>query len=205
MKTAFTSKRIGVTAAALVLSALLVGGTAGAANAYTYDPTLSVSTKALKPGALLQVRVNDAAPNTFTVTFNGVTSKLATPTFKAPTKVGTYELVLRVSGKVVDEVAITEGTKLKSISLGHTTITHNKAFRVTGRISPIAHVSVLLEGATGNGGYKILGSTTSSAVNGTYGITGKFTTKGKHYLKVVTIATGAYTSVSAKSAAFNVK
>jgi hypothetical protein len=204
MKTAFTSKRIGVTAAALVLSALLVGANAGAANAYTYDPTLSVSTKALQPGELLQVRVNDAPP-TFTVTFNGVTKATAESTFSAPSKLGTYELVLRVSGNVVDEVAITEGTVLKSISLGHTTITHNKPFRVTGRISPIAHVSVLLEGASSNGRWSILGSTTSSATNGTYGITGKFTTKGTHYLKVVTIANSAYTSISARSAAFYVK
>jgi hypothetical protein len=204
MKTAFTSKRIGVTVAALVLSALLVGANAGAANAYTYNPSLSVSTTALKPGVLLQVRVNDA-PEVFTVTFNGVTKTTATPTFTAPSKVGTYELVLKVSGKVVDEVAITEGTILRTITLHHGNITHNVLFGVYGVVSPAkAGVTVNLYGRTGSGAYKYLnhGLTTSS---GAYNLTGKFSTKGTAYLRVVTVTSAAFSSTNVASKAFTVK
>jgi hypothetical protein len=204
MKTAFTSKRIGVTVAALVLSAALVGGTAGAANAYTYDPTLSVSTKALQPGDLLQVRVNDAPP-TFAVTFNGVTKTTAASTFSAPAKVGTYKLVLTVSGSVVDEVAITEGTILRTITIHHGNITRNKLFGVTGVVSPArAGVTVNLYGRTGSGAYKMLNHGTTSST-GAYGIVGKFTTRGRAYLRVVTVATPAFSSTNTASKAFTVR
>jgi hypothetical protein len=203
--TAFKSKRIGVTAAALLIAAGLVGANASAANAsYISAPTLSVDDTSLTPGQTLFVHVSNTPDTTFTVTFNGVkTSNNADPSFAAPTKAGSYSVVLSSSAGS-SSITVTEGTILTAISVNHTAVTHNKAFLTSGHISsPIAGVAVTLEGAGVNGVFKVIGHGTTDS-SGQYIISATFTGKGSHFLRAITTASAAVNSVTGTSAKFTV-
>jgi hypothetical protein len=204
--TAFTSKRIGVTAAALLIAGALVGANAGAAQAYNFAPSLSVVSTSVSPGDQVNAQVNNAPDGGYSVTFNGKTeSDTPQPNFEAPTSVGAFPLVLKVGTTVVDTVTITESAHLTAISVNRPSVHHNVAFVVSGHIAPaVGGVKVTVEGAGNNGVYKVLGTGTTNAA-GAYAVTVKFTGTGSHFLRAVTTATAQVNSVQATTAKFTVQ